>query len=156
MRTPLLLTLAAVASLAAAGGGEAAQGWTRFSSSAGFSVDRPVGWVAAGNSPAGGLHIVSGPCRHDPAIICGGEAQILVTSEASAGKPAHARACWNLAQAAWEDEIGPGAFEQVRRLSCTIGARHFTITERHWKGDKHAASYGRITMRMAKSLRYPG
>jgi len=82
--------------------------------------------------------------------------EILVSSEPFGGKPARIKACWNLTETVSEAEDGPGRRTEVSQLSCTIGARRFFIVERHWKGDKHAARYSRIAMRMAKSLRYPG
>ncbi len=123
-------------------------------STAGFSVDRPPGWATAGTS-TDRFDIVSGGCRREGLVICDGEAEIVVSSEPFAGKLTRAKACWNLTETVSETQEGPSRRTQVSQLSCTIGARRFLIVERHWKGDKHAASYSRIAMRMAKSLRYP-
>jgi hypothetical protein len=155
MRTGLLLTLLAMLPIAGGAGSRAAPRWTRFVSTAGFSVDRPAGWDTMVTS-TDRLDIVSGRCRREGQVICDGEAEIVVRSEPGAGKPTRSKACWNLAEAVFESEEQFGRRTQNSVLSCTIGARRFFISERHWKDDKHAATYGRVAMRMAKSLRYPG
>jgi hypothetical protein len=152
------ISLVLAASLAA--GAEAApQRWAKIRTTAGFSLDQPVGWqMLAG--PSDSLHIISGPCRAEAVIICAGESQIVVTSEpAQRRSPLKVKSCWSLVETKTEDGYSPGnprSVESVDHLTCTIGDRQFSILESHWKGDKRAASYGRIAIRMAKSLRYPG
>ena len=155
MRTTLLLSLLAMLPVAGGAGPHAAPRWTRFESTAGFSVDRPTDWDALGTSPDR-LEIVSGRCHREGPLLCDGEAEIVVRSEPGAGKPTRSKACWNLAEVVSESDERPGRRARNSVLSCAIGARRFVISERHWKGDKRAASYGRVAMRMAKSLRYPG
>jgi hypothetical protein len=155
VRTGLLITLLAMLPIAGGAGPHAAPRWTRFVSTAGFSVDRPTGWDAAGSSPDR-LEIVSGRCPRQGPAPCDGEAQIVVGSEPSTGTPTRSKACWNLAEVVSESDDGAGRRTRNSVLSCTIGARRFVISERHWKGDTRAATYGRVAMRMAKSLRYPG
>lgn len=158
MRHTRLLAFALAAALAASAGAEAApQRWTRVTTTAGFSVDQPVGWRSVGSSPDR-IDLVSEGCRRESVGICDGETEITVRSEPIVAKPKALRpkACWSLEEALSETEASPGRRTQNTQLSCTIGARRFVIVERHWKGDKRAASYGRVAMRMAKSLRYPG
>jgi hypothetical protein len=155
MRTGLLLTLLALLPIAGGAGPHAAPRWTRFVSTAGFAVDRPAGWDSVGTA-TDRLEIVSGHCPRQGPTLCDGAAEIVVGSEPSAGRPTRSKACWNLAEVVSESDEGAGRRTRNSVLSCTIGARRFVISERHWKGDKRAAAYGRIAMRMAKSLRYPG
>jgi hypothetical protein len=155
VRTGLLLTLLAMLPVAGGADPHAAPRWTRFVSTAGFSVDRPAGWDAVG-AATDRLEIVSGHCRRQGPAPCDGEAQIVVGSEPGSGRPTRSKACWNLAEVVSENDEGAGRRTQTSVLSCTIGARRFAISERHWKGDRRAATYGRVAMRMAKSLRYPG
>lgn len=152
MRTRLFLPLLAAA--LTGGVAHADQQWTRHVSPSGFSVDRPQSWETVG-APPDRLVIASGHCRREAGGLCEGEAQIVVRWEPGGGKPARAKACWDLAETLSETDVGPGRRTQNRLLSCTIGARRFLISERHWKGDKNTAGYGRVAMRMVKSLRYP-
>jgi hypothetical protein len=136
----------------------APQRWTRVATPAGFSVDQPVGWLALPATPPASMGIVSGRCRATGVVICDGEAMIVVLSEPVVAKPTalRSKACWSMQETRTETEAPSGPQTQNTELSCTIADRRFRIQEHHWKGDKHAASYGRIAMRMAKSLRYPG
>ncbi|WP_372785368.1 hypothetical protein [Phenylobacterium sp.] len=153
MRAALLLILLVATSLA--GAAEAAARWTRHVTTAGYTVDRPPGWATV-EAPSDRLDIVSGRCGPQAGAICDGQAEISVRAEPFAGKLTRAKACWNLTETVSETDEGPGRRGQISQLTCTIGARRFFIVERHWKGDKHAAAYGRVALRMAKSLRYPG
>jgi len=146
----VLLTATTVASGVAA----APQRWIKAVAVGEFSVDQPVGWTPAIGPPER-LDLLSIPCRPNGAVLCDGQAEISVRSEPGAAKPTRTTACWNLVQTLSESEASPGRRVETTQLSCAIGPRRFTIVERHWKGDKHTASYGRIAMRMAKSLRYP-
>jgi hypothetical protein len=143
------------------GAGAAAQAaplhWTRVATTDGFSVERPDGWMTLGVAGER-VDIVSGACRQGSAIVCPGEAEILVRAEpvATRRKALKAKACWSLVETVTETADASGRRLQNSQLSCAIADRRFVILERHWKGDKHAAAYGRIAMRMAKSLRYPG
>ena len=137
----------------------APQRWTKAVPSADFSVDHPVGWAPMAGPPDR-LGLVNFPCPQTgagttAATLCEGQAEITVRSEPGAPKAARTQACWNLAETVRETQVGPGRRAQTTQLTCSIGPRRFTIAERHWKGDKHAANYERIAMRMAKSLRYP-
>ena len=155
-RVARLLVLAAA--LAAAAGAQAApQRWTRVATTAGFSLDQPLGWMSIGTA-ADRVDIVSRGCHQAGVTICDGEAQITVQSEAIVARPKvlKSRACWSLEEKVSEADEGPRHRSQTTELTCTIAARRFLIVERHWKGDQRAASYGRIAIRMAKSLRYPG
>jgi hypothetical protein len=157
MRKRRLLTLILAGGLTAATAPQAApQRWTRIATMAGFSVEEPVGWQSLGVAGER-LDIVNGACRREGAVICDGEAEILVRAEPFAAKPSalKPKSCWSLQQTVSETAAAGRRLENSQ-LTCTIGDRRFVILERHWKGDKHAASYGRIAMRMAKSLRYPG
>jgi hypothetical protein len=152
-------TLAIAASLAIGADARAApQRWTRVKTAAGFSVDQPVGWQAVSANPLGSLGIVSGRCRAPVVVVCSGEAMIVVSSEPIVAKPTalRSKACWSMEESRTETETYPGSRMESTELSCAIGDRRFRVLEHHWKGDKHAASYGRIAVRMAKSLRYPG
>jgi hypothetical protein len=74
-------------------------------------------------------------------------------------RPSRLKSCWSLQESKTQEPPPPGSAESVElgdHLTCTIRDRRFTIRESHWKGDRNAASYGRIAIRMAKSLRYPG
>jgi hypothetical protein len=137
----------------------APQRWTHVATTAGFSLDQPLGWMSIGTA-ADRVDIVSRGCRQAGVTICDGEAEITVRSEVIVAKPKalalKSRACWSLEEKLSEADEGPGHRSQTTELTCAIGARRFLIVERHWKGDKRAASYGRIAIRMAKSLRYPG
>lgn len=157
MREPKLMAALVAAALAAGFGAQAAQRWTRVTTTAGFSVDQPLGWRSVGSSPDR-IDLVSEGCRRAGVGICDGETEITVRSEPIVAKPKALRpkACWSLEEALSETEVSPGRRTQNTRLACTIGDRRFVIVERHWKGDKRSASYGRVAMRMAKSLRYPG
>lgn len=152
-----LLAALVAASLAAGLGAQAAQRWTRVTTTAGFSVDQPLGWRSVGSSPDR-IDLVSEGCRREGVVICDGETEITVRSEPIVTKPKALRpkACWSLEETVSETPEGPGRRTQNSQLSCIIGDRRFVILERHWKGDKRAASYGRVAIRMAKSLRYPG
>jgi hypothetical protein len=157
MRTTAAVALAVATGLAGAGAQAALQRWTRVKTPDGYAVDQPQGWT----SLAGGgdqVDIVSRGCRQPGVVICDGEARITVRSEPIVAKPKalKAKACWSLEEKVSEAAEGPGRRSRTSELSCDIGARRFQIVERHWKGDKRSASYGRIAMRMAKSLRYPG
>jgi hypothetical protein len=154
----LPLVLAALAALAAGASAEAApQRWAHVATAAGFSIDQPLGWMSIGTAPDQ-VDIVSRGCRQPGLIICDGEARITVRSEAIAAKPKalKSKACWSMEEKVSEADEGPRRRSQTSEFSCDIGARRFVIVERHWKGDKRSASYGRIAIRMAKSLRYPG
>jgi hypothetical protein len=131
--------------------------WTRTATTAGFSVEQPAGWQMLGAAPER-LDIVSGACRREGAVICDGEAEILVRAEPFAAKPRaiKSKACWSLQQTLSETADAVGRRMENSQLSCAIGDRRFVILERHWKGDRQAPAYGRIALRMAKSLRYPG
>lgn len=158
MRKIWRLSLLVATSCAATLGAQAApQRWTRVTTTAGFSVDKPMDWRPLG-AAGDRVDIVSGPCRRDGAIICDGEAEILVRSEPTPAKRKvlRAKACWSLQEALSETTDAAGRRLRESRFSCTIADRRFVIIERHWKGDKRAPSYGRTAMRMAKSLRYPG
>jgi hypothetical protein len=157
MGEPKLLTVLVAALLAVGLGAQAAQRWTRVTTTAGFSVDQPLGWRSVGTSPDR-VALVSEGCRREGVGICDGETEITVRSEPIVATPKALRpkACWSLEEALSETEVSPGRRTQTTQLSCTIGDRRFVIVERHWKGDKRSASYGRVAMRMAKSLRYPG
>jgi hypothetical protein len=135
----------------------APQRWTRTAATSGFSIDQPVGWRTLGVA-GDRVDIVSGTCRRAGAVICEGEAEILVRSEPTVPKPKAlpAKSCWSLQETVSETADASGRRLRDSQLSCAIGDRRFVILERHWKGDKRSASYGRIAMRMAKSLRYPG
>lgn len=147
--------LGLLAATAAISAQAAPQRWVRAVPTADFSVDRPVGWTPVGG-PADRLDLVSTPCRPDAAMaLCEGQASISVRSEPGALKAGRTKSCWNLVETLSEAELSPGRRVEATQLSCAIGPRRFTIVERHWKGDKHTASYDRIAMRMAKSLRYP-
>jgi hypothetical protein len=150
------LSLILAASLAA-GAQAAPQKWAHVATTAGFALDQPLGWMSIGTA-ADRVDIVSRGCRQPGITICNGEAEITVRSEAIVAKPKalKSRACWSLEEKLSEADEGPGRRIQTTELSCAIDARRFLIVERHWKGDKRAASYGRIAIRMAKSLRYPG
>jgi len=157
---PRLLAAAITAGLlagAGAGAQAAPQRWARVVTRTGFSVDQPVGWQTLG-TPGERLDIVNGACRREGAVICDGEAEILVRAEPFAARPSalklKPKSCWSL-QETLSQTPAAGRWLTNSQLTCTIGDRRFVILERHWKGDKHAASYGRIAMRMAKSLRYP-
>jgi hypothetical protein len=144
-----------LAATAAAFAVEAApQRWAKAVPTGDFSVDRPVGWTAA-EGPGDRLALLSIPCRPAGAALCDGQAEISVRWEPAATKATKAQACWSLAETMSEVEVSPGRRIETSQLSCPIGQRRFVIVERHWKGDKHTASYGRIAMQMAKSLRYP-
>lgn len=158
MRTLRLVVLVIAGSLAAGLGADAApQRWTRVATTAGFSLDQPLGWMSIATS-ADRVDIVSRGCHQARVVICDGEAEITVRSEPIVAKPKvlKSRACWSLEEKLSEADEGPRHRSQTTELICAIGARRFLIVERHWKGDKRAASYGRIAFRMAKSLRYPG
>ncbi len=157
MRTAGPLTLAVAAALTAVTAQAAPQRWTKISTFAGYSLDQPLGWMSIATAPDQ-VDIVSRGCRQPGVVICDGEARITVRSEAVVAKPKvlKSKACWSLEEKLSEAEEGPRHRSQTTELTCTIGARRFLIVERHWKGDKRAASYGRIAIRMAKSLRYPG
>ena len=157
MRTAGFLALTLAAGLAGAGAQAAPQRWSHVATSAGYSLDQPMGWMSVGTAPER-LDIVSRGCRQPSGTPCDGEAQITVRSEPIVAKPKalKARACWSLEEKLSEAAEGPRRRSQTTELSCEIGARRFLIVERHWKGDKRSASYGRIAIRMAKSLRYPG
>jgi hypothetical protein len=153
-----LMTLSLAAMLAAAAGAEAApQKWTRVVTSAGFSLDQPVGWARVGDA-SDRVDIVSRGCRQPGVVICPGESEISVHAESIVARPKalKSKACWSMQETRSEADEGPGRRIESSELSCDIGARRFVIAERHWKGDKRAAAYGRIAIRMAKSLRYPG
>jgi hypothetical protein len=158
MRKTGLLTLILAAALSVGLGAQAApQRWTRVVTTAGFSLDQPLGWMSIATA-ADQLDIVSRGCRQPGVVICDGEARITVRSESIVAKPKvlKSRACWSLEEQLSEADEGPRHRSQTSVLTCDIGARRFLIVERHWKGDKRSASYGRIAIRMAKSLRYPG
>jgi hypothetical protein len=157
-RPTALLSLALGAAIAGGGFAQAApQRWAHIATTAGFALDQPLGWMSIGTTPDR-LDIVSRGCRQPGVTICDGEAQITVRSEPIVAKPKalKSRACWSLEEKLSEADEGPRHRSQTTELTCEIGARRFLIVERHWKGDKRAASYGRIAIRMAKSLRYPG
>ena len=156
-RLSFLILLAATATGPCAH--SAPQRWAKAMPTADFSVDRPIGWAATAG-PADRLYLVNFACRpiaagQAGAGLCEGQAEISVRSEAGAPKAARTQACWNLVETVSETQVAPGRRTQTSQLSCAIGPRRFLIVERHWKGDRHAASYERIAMRMAKSLRYP-
>lgn len=132
----------------------APQRWAKAMPTADFSVDQPVGWAKVAG-PADRLDLVNFACRPTAAGLCEGQAEISVRSEPGAAKVARTQACWNLTETVTEAQISAGHRTQTSQLSCSIGPRRFVIVERHWKGDRHAANYERVTMRMAKSLRYP-
>ena len=157
MRTTGLLALATSAALIASGSQAGPQRWTRVMTTAGFTLDQPLGWMSLATAPDR-VDIVSRGCRRPALVICDGEAQITVRSEPIVAKPKalKSKACWSLEEQLSEADEGPGHRSHTRVLTCDIGPRRFLIVERHWKGDKLAASYGRIAIRMAKSLRYPG
>jgi hypothetical protein len=153
----LILAVSLAATVAASGGAQAApQRWARVVTTAGFALDQPLGWMSVGTA-TDRVDIVSRGCRQPGVVICDGEAQITVRSEAIVAKPKaiKSKACWSLEEQLSEAGEGPGHRSQTSVLTCDIGARRFLIVERHWKGDKRSASYGRIAIRMAKSLRYP-
>jgi hypothetical protein len=157
MRLRPLLGLTIAAALAAGGPALAApQRFTHVATAAGFSLDQPLGWMSIGTTPDR-VDIVSRGCRQPNVTICDGEAEITVRAETIVAKPKalKSRACWSLEEKLSEADEGPGHRSQSMLLTCEIGPRRFLIVERHWKGDKRAASYGRIAIRMAKSLRYP-
>ena len=154
-----LLFLILLTAAAAFGAEAAPQRWVKAVPTADFSVDRPVGWTPVAGAPDR-LVLMSLPCRPDGVALCDGQAEISVRSEPAPPKPGppkpvRLKACWNLVETLSEAEVGPGRRIEATQLNCTIGPRRFVIIERHWKGDKHTASYDRITMRMAKSLRSP-
>jgi len=153
MRRLSFLVLLATAATAL-GAQAAPQRWLKAVPVGEFSIDQPAGWTPMGG-PGERLDLMSLPCRADGAVLCDGQAEISVRSEAAPAKPGRAQACWNLVETVTETEVAPGRRIETSQLSCAIGARRFIIVERHWKGDKHTASYQRIAMRMAKSLRYP-
>ena len=157
MRKTGLLTVILAASLAMGLDAQAApQRWTRVVTTAGFALDQPLGWMSLATAPDK-VDIVSRGCRQPGVIICDGEARITVRSEPIVAKPKaiKSKACWSLEEQLSEADEGPGHRSQTSVLTCDISARRFLIVERHWKGDKRSASYGRIAIRMAKSLRYP-
>lgn len=152
--TILSLALAAAFAVRAA-----PERWTRFVSSAGFSVDRPAAWVSIDPRPEL-LHIVSGPCRQTAATVCHGESQIVVVATpAVKPKPSRLHSCWSMEETSKDDPpLSPGHPDSIlahHTLSCVIGDRRFTILESHWKDDRNSARYERTAFRMAKSLRYP-
>jgi hypothetical protein len=153
MRTLSFLILLATAG-SALDAEAAPQRWVKAVPTGDFSVDRPVGWTPAG-MPGDRLDLLSIPCRPTGAVLCDGQAEISVRWEPAATKVTKAKACWSLAETMSEAEVSPGRRIETSQLSCPIGQRRFVIVERHWKGDKHTASYGRIAMQMAKSLRSP-
>lgn len=158
MRKTGFVALTLMASLAAAAGAQAAlQHWTRVKTAAGYAVDQPQGWMSIATR-ADEVDLVSRGCRQPGVVICEGEAQITVRAEPILAKPKalKSKACWSLEEKVSEPAEGAGHGIRTSALSCDIGARRFLIVERHWKGDKRSASYGRIAIRMAKSLRYPG
>jgi hypothetical protein len=157
MRTAGLLILAIATALIAAAAQAAPQKWTHVSTTAGYSLDQPLGWMSIATAPDQ-VDIVSRGCRQPGVVICDGESRITVRSEVIVAKPKvlKSKACWSLEEKLSEADEGPRHRSQTTELTCTIGARRFLIVERHWKGDKRTASYGRIAIRMAKSLRYPG
>jgi hypothetical protein len=157
MRKTGLLILILAASLAMGPAARAAQQrWAHVVTAAGFALDQPLGWMSLAAAPDR-VDIVSRGCRQPTVVICDGEARITVRSEAIVAKPKalKSKACWSLEEQLSEADEGPGHRSQTSVLTCDIGARRFLIVERHWKGDKRSASYGRIAIRMAKSLRYP-
>lgn len=151
MRLGFLFLLATATAFSA---DAAPQRWAKAMPTADFSVDQPMGWAKT-VGPLDRLDLVNFACRPTVAGLCDGQAEISVRSEPGAPKAARTQACWNLAETVSETQVGPGRRTQTSQLSCSIGPRRFVIVERHWKGDKHAANYERISMRMAKSLRYP-
>jgi hypothetical protein len=156
MRTTGLLALILAASVTT-GAQAAPQKWTRVTTAAGYSLDQPLGWMSIGTAPDQ-VDIVSRGCRQPGVVICDGESRITVRSEPIVAKPKalKSKACWSMEEKVSEADEGPRHRSQTSEFSCDIGARRFVIVERHWKGDKRSASYGRIAIRMAKSLRYPG
>jgi hypothetical protein len=151
-------TAGLILALALASGAAAApQRWMRVVTTAGFTLDQPVGWARVGDAPDR-VDIVSRGCRQAGVVICPGESEISVRAEVITAKPKTipSKACWSLQEIQSEADEGAGRRIETSQLSCDIGARRFLITERHWKGDKRSALYGRIAIRMAKSLRYPG
>ena len=154
-----LMALTIVLAISAVPDARAApQRWTRTATTAHFSLDQPMGWQKVSGTSGDEIGIISGACRTEGVIICRGEAMISVSSKPVIAKPKTlaSTACWSLEETRSETKDNPGAITQNTELSCTIADRRFVIVEHHWKGDKRAASYGRIAMRMAKSLRYPG
>jgi len=160
MRFPIATTVSLALALAAGFAVRAApERWTRFVSSAGFSVDRPEAWISIDPRPDL-LHIVSGPCRLTAVIICHGESQIVVVSAPAANpKPSRLHACWSMEETSKDDPpLSPGHADSIlsgHTLTCVIGDRRFTIRESHWRDDRNSARYERTAFRMAKSLRYP-
>jgi hypothetical protein len=155
MRAVLIgLTAAALALPAAAA---PPQKWQRVVTTAGFTLDQPVGWARVGDA-TDRVDIVSRGCRQPGVVICPGEAEISVHAEAITAKPKaiKAKACWSLEEKLSETLEPAGQRIEASTLTCDIGPRRFFIVERHWKGDKRSAFYGRVAIRMAKSLRYPG
>jgi hypothetical protein len=152
----LAATLAA-GLVAAAGAQAAPQRWTRVMTPAGFSVDQPVGWRRSA-MPGGGVAVDNLACPGRGAPLCDGGAEITVRSEPAIAKPKaiRAKACWSMQETLSETVEGSGRRAENNQLSCAIADRRFVLVERHLKGDKHAPNYGRILIRMAKSLRYPG
>jgi hypothetical protein len=152
------MALALAACLASAGAQAAPQRWTRVKTAGGYAVDQPVGWSSIIGAAPDQVDIVSRGCVQPGVAMCDGEARITVRAEPIVAKPKalKSKACWSLEEKVSEAVEGPRRQSRISELSCDIGARRFQIVERHWKGDKRSASYGRIAMRMAKSLRYPG
>jgi hypothetical protein len=157
MRVTGLVALALAVFLASVSAQAAPQRWTRVKTTAGYALDQPLDWTSIGTAPDQ-VDIVSRGCVQPGVAICHGEARITVRAEPIVAKPKalKSKACWSLEEQVSEAAEGPGHGIRTSELSCEIGARRFLIVERHWQGDKRSASYGRIAIRMAKSLRYPG
>src|SRR3954466_12548084 len=107
----------------------APQRWTKLVTTAGFSVDQPADWTPM-SGPADRVGLVNFPCHSAGAALCDGQAEGTVRSEPGAPKATRTQACWNLAETVSEAQVGPGRRLQTTELSCSIGARRFTIVER--------------------------
>src|SRR5258707_15093684 len=92
-----LLIPTLVAALVVAGGAQAApQRWTHLTTTAGYSLDQPMGWMSIATAPDR-VDIVSRGCHQAGVTICDGEAEITVRSEAVVAKPKvlKSKACWS-------------------------------------------------------------